>query len=75
MGWSILSRKHRRDEATRETIVTADRAEAEKMARLERAEAEVAGLRIRADNAIQFLDARRKRNHWRESIEQMIQGA
>lgn len=48
--------------------------EDEKMARLENAERDVADLVSRADRAITFLDARHHRNHWRESIEQMIQG-
>jgi hypothetical protein len=49
--------------------------EREKSARLEDAEREVADLRSRADRAIRTLDDRHTRNHWRESIEQMIQGA
>lgn len=49
--------------------------EREQMARLESAEADVRDLRRRADAAIRALDARRERNHWRESIEQIIQGA
>ena len=46
-----------------------------KVARLEAAEAHLSDLRERADKAVRVLDARRSRNHWRESIEQMIQGA
>ena len=49
--------------------------EREKIARLEEAEAEVADVRTRATKAIRALDDRRGRNHWRESIEKMIQGA
>lgn len=49
--------------------------EDEKIERLEQAEAEVEDLMLRAGTAIRFLDARHRRNHWRESIEQMIQGA
>lgn len=44
-------------------------------ARLVRAENEVRVLQSRADSAIEALDARARRNHWRESIQQMIQGA
>jgi hypothetical protein len=42
--------------------------------RLERAEQELRDLQERGDRAMQFLAARGRRNHWRESIEQMIQG-
>lgn len=49
--------------------------EREKMARLEQAEGELATLGNRAALAIRRLDERRGRNHWREAIEQMIQGA
>jgi hypothetical protein len=48
--------------------------EHEKVARLERAETELLNLKGRASRAITTLDDRRQRNHWRESIEQMIQG-
>lgn len=51
-----------------------DKGEDEKMARLEKAEAEMQALLLRADIAIEFLDGRRNRNHWRESIEKMIGG-
>lgn len=46
-----------------------------KMERLERAEDELRVLKARADRAIGVLDAREKRNHWREAIDSMIQGA
>ena len=48
--------------------------EHEKMERLEKAEAELDTLKARATKAITFLDGRNRRNHWRESIEDMIQG-
>lgn len=51
-----------------------DRVEDAKIERLERAEAEVENLKMRAHAAIQILDGRRERNHWRESIQEMIQG-
>lgn len=50
---------------------TADR---EKMARLETAERQVADLRARGEAASTFLRDRHSRNHWREAVEQMIQG-
>lgn len=46
----------------------------DKDARLENAERAVKGYRARADVAIRRLDERAARNHWRESIEKMIQG-
>lgn len=49
--------------------------ERDKIARLEQAEADLSSLKIRASNAIRTLDNRQRRNHWRESIEKMIQGA
>ncbi len=52
---------------------TAD--ESAKMDRLERAETASAAVRKRALTVHQILDARQQRNHWREAIEQMIQGA
>ena len=45
-----------------------------KLSRLEAAEAEVADLRARAERAIKTLEDRRKRNHWRESIQEMLGG-
>lgn len=48
--------------------------EREKIARLEEAEARSANLRQRADAAIMTLEIRRGRNHWREAIQQMIEG-
>ena len=53
----------------------ADAEEREKIARLEEAEREVKHLKARGDRAIQFLESRDNRNHWRESIEQMIRRA
>lgn len=49
-------------------------AEHESMARLEQAEAEVALLKQRAANAIEYLDGRSKRNHWRQAVIETIQG-
>lgn len=43
-------------------------------ARLVEAERELEELKVRAREAIGTLDARASRNHWRESIEQMITG-
>lgn len=43
--------------------------------RLAQAEADLEDLTARAEKAVRTLDARHRRNHWRESIEQMIQGA
>jgi len=43
--------------------------------RLRRAEAELLDLTVRGDRALRTLDDRHRRNHWREAIEQMIQGA
>lgn len=48
--------------------------EREKIARLEEAETRSADLRQRADAAILTLENRRGRNHWREAIQQMIEG-
>lgn len=52
-----------------------DQAEHVKMVRLEQAEGDLRDLQTRADRALRTLDERHRRNHWRESIEQMIQGA
>lgn len=49
--------------------------ERDKMARLEKAERDVADLTARKNRAIGILDTRHRRNHWREGITQMIQGA
>lgn len=49
--------------------------EREKMERLEKAEAELVTLKARAVRAVAVLDGRQQRNHWRESIEDMIWGA
>lgn len=53
----------------------ADVVEHEKMARLENADRDLQQYQERASRAINALDSRHGRNHWRESIEQMIQGA
>lgn len=48
--------------------------EREKIAKLEQAESDLLTLRARASRAMGLLDERQRRNHWREAIEQMIQG-
>lgn len=68
-------RANRMMRLTRKSKRHAENVEREKMVRLEKAEREVFLLKIRAFRAIAMLDERRLRNHWRESIEQMIQGA
>lgn len=52
-----------------------DAVEREKIAKLVEAEHEVEDLVARKDLAVRALSERQKRNHWRESIETMIQGA
>jgi hypothetical protein len=52
----------------------ADAIEQEKIARLEQAEKQVASLTDRGNKAVQFLTERSDRNHWGESIKEMIQG-
>lgn len=47
----------------------------EKMERLEEAERTLADLQARKEKAVTFLTERHERNHWREAIERMIQGA
>lgn len=49
--------------------------EREKMAALERAEGDLRDLKERKTRALGELDARHRRNHWGESIVEMIQGA
>lgn len=49
--------------------------EREKIERLEKAERELFWLKARAARAIMTIDERKSRNHWREAIERMIQGA
>lgn len=49
-------------------------ADREKIARLETAERELASLKARAASAITTLGERQDRNHWRQSIEQIITG-
>lgn len=46
----------------------------EKMARLEQAERRLADLQQRKETALGILSARDIRNHWRESIQIMVQG-
>lgn len=48
--------------------------EREKIARLEAAEKDLQALQVRGEKAVRFLTERHGRNHWRESIQQMIQG-
>lgn len=57
-----FGKRHGRDEAYDE-------------ARLINAEQDLTALTERASEVIRTLEERRKRNHWRESIEQMIRGA
>lgn len=45
-----------------------------KMARLVEAERELEDLQDRANRAIAALDERQAKNHWRESIQRMIEG-
>lgn len=52
----------------------ADAVEDEKMTRLEQAERELGHLQARGYHATQRLSERSGRNHWRESVEQMIRG-
>lgn len=52
-----------------------DAAEEVKMERLRAAESAGTDLQRRADELTKILQERRQRNHWRESIEKMIQGA
>lgn len=52
-----------------------DEEDREKMASLERAEAELADLKDRSQRAISTLNNRHLRNHWQESIADMIRGA
>lgn len=52
-----------------------EEAEREKMAALEDAEQQLASLTERSEKALHTLNTRDTSNHWRESIEQMINGA
>lgn len=65
-----FGRKNRKIRKHREDLI-----DAEHEARMEKAVRDVDQLRVRADAALDTLDTRDRRNHWRESIEQMIQGA
>lgn len=60
---------------TRKSKARVKQVEHEKESRLEQAERDLFFLKHRAARAIARLDDRSSRNHWRESIEQMIQGA
>lgn len=62
MGWLTARKKRNRRE------------EDEKDARLENAERELADLKMRSERAVRTLSARHRRNHWTESVENMIQG-
>lgn len=66
---AMLFRTRRRNRAHAEAF------EIEHDARLAKAERDLADLTTRGQDAVRALDARNGRNHWRESIEQMIQGA
>lgn len=48
--------------------------EEEKIARLENAERDLRDLKDRGERAKRFLSERQERNHWGESVAQMIQG-
>lgn len=45
-----------------------------KLQRLEQAEAEMRALRERSDRSLKFLTERHNRNHWSESVHDMITG-
>lgn len=60
--WTPKRRKKERD------------SEAAKLARLEQAESEVRELISRGETVTKFLGDRQRRNHWQDSIEQMIRG-
>lgn len=61
-------------ELLRRNRAKSDAVEAEKMARLERAERDLGDLQARGYHAVRALDERGGRNHWRESVEEMIRG-
>ena len=48
--------------------------EEKKVARLVEAEKSLGELQQRAHVAITYLDGRHRRNHWRESVQEMIEG-
>lgn len=58
----------------RRARLKAEADEREKLRRLDEAEQDLCKLKDRASQAMQTLDERRDRNHWREAIEQLIQG-
>lgn len=60
--WTPKRRKRKRD------------SEAAKLARLEQAESEVKELISRGETVTKVLRDRQRRNHWQDSIEQMIRG-
>lgn len=51
-----------------------DEEDREKMATLERAERDLDELKVRKDRAVAFLSTRDDRNHWQESVANMIRG-
>jgi len=53
---------------------TQDEVEREKMAALDEAEQTLASLTERSEKAVHALTEREDRNHWRESIQNMING-
>lgn len=64
LRWGFRTHKHHR------ALVD----EAHKEARLEDAERTLEDLKTRKERAVRILGDRQSRNHWRESIEKMIQG-
>ena len=52
----------------------ADEAEAAHDAQLAQAEVDLMHLEARSENAVRTLNARNPRDHWREAIEDLIQG-
>lgn len=60
---------------TRKAKARSTEVEREKEARLKEAEVTLGILKYRAAKALDYLEARQKRNHWREAVTQMIQGA
>ena len=59
----------------REARAQREAAEREHDERLAEAEYDLMHLQARGENAVRTLNERHSRNHWRESIERMIQGA
>lgn len=62
-------------DVTRKAKARSTEVEREKEARLKEAESTLIILKYRARKAIDYLEARQERNHWREAVHDMIQGA